>query len=299
MKKIDLKNLQDFNESTCITIGFFDGIHKGHQCILNTLIKTAKLKNLKSVVITFDDSVLKRFKMSRCIMDMEEKIKTFNQFEIDYILLLSVTDNFMNLSADEFIHSFLNRLNCQCLVGGSDFHFAKNKEGNISYLKKNTNYDIVEVKDVYIQQNKVSSTYIRQLILNGQVQKANELLFTPFKIYSKVIDGRKIGRTIGFKTANIQINESCLLLKHGVYFGRVEIEHAFYKAMINVGYNPTIKEDKVLKIEAHILNFEKQIYDCPITLIFQVYHREEMKFASLEELKAQLNKDVSLLENLS
>ncbi len=299
MKILDWKNLKVFKEKTCITIGFFDGIHKGHQLILNTLVKKAKERNIKSVVITFDETILAKFKMSQCISDMKMKLKAFEDYDIDYVLLLSKEDHFMNLSADEFIAQYLNRLNCQTMVCGHDFSFAAKKEGNINYLKQKTSYDIVVVDDVYLNQQKISSTYIRKLIAYGQIQNANTLTLYPFTLYSKVINGRKIGRTIGFKTANIQVNESCKLLKHGVYFGKVEIENVIYKAMINVGYNPTIKDDKILKVEAHILDFEKEIYDCPITLIFNVYHREEIKFTSLEDLKNQLTKDLEALRKLS
>ena len=120
------------------------------------------------------------------------------------------------------------------------YHLLEKKEGNIAFLRNNSNYDINVVNDVYIDNQKISSTYIRNLLLNGNVKEANNLLYKPFSVTSNVVEGFKIGRTIGFKTANINVNNSCYLLRHGVYFGKIIIENKEYKTMVNVGINPTI-----------------------------------------------------------
>ena len=292
MKILDLKDLNHYSENSCVTLGFFDGIHLGHQAILNTLVNKAKINNLKSVVITFDDSVLQLFKMSKNIISTADKLSYLSELGVDYVLLLKTSDNFMGLSAIEFKKQVLDKLNCKVLVSGNDLSFARKKEGNVNFLKENSNYEINIVDDVYVDFNKISSTYIRSLLLDGKVDKVNKLLYKPYSITSNVIEGFKIGRTIGFKTANINVTSSCYLLKHGVYFGKIIIEDKEYKTMVNVGINPTINSNEDLKVEAHILDFDLDVYYKYVKLIPEKYYREEVKFEKLEDLKNQLQIDL-------
>ena len=194
MKLIDLNDLKNFKDNSVITIGFFDGLHKGHQVILSTLSSYSKKNNYKSVIISFDESVLDLFKMSKNICSVSQKLDSFKAFDIDYVLLLKVSDNFMGLSAKEFIDNYLEKLNTKIVVCGSDFSFAKNKEGNIDYVKKYTNYDIVSVDDEYVNDIKISSTYIRNLLSNGKVDLANSLLYEDFNIVSKVMASTSTAR---------------------------------------------------------------------------------------------------------
>ena len=297
MKILDLKDLNHYKSSSCVTLGFFDGIHLGHQAILSTLIKQAKENNLKSVVITFDESVLQLFKMSKNIISVSDKLTYLEELGVDYVLLLKTKDNFMGLSAKEFKENVLDKLNCKVIVSGNDLSFARKKEWNIAFFKENSDYTINVVDDVYVNNQKISSTYIRNLLLQGNVKLAYSLLYNPYSITSNVIEGFKIGRTIGFKTANINVTPSCYLLKHGVYFGKVFFDNMEYKAMINVGYNPTVNDEESLKVEVHIANFNKEIYDDTIKVVFDKFHREEKKFASLNELQTQLQLDLIKLEN--
>ena len=299
MKILDLKDLNNLKDNSVVTLGFFDGIHLGHQAILNALVNKAKILNYKSVVITFSDDVLNLFKMNNNIMLLNDKLNCFEKLNVDYVLVLKVSDNFMSLTAKDFIDCYLEKLNTKLLICGSDFSFAKNKEGNIDYIKNNTNYEIVEIDDVYYNNDKISSTYIRKLLNDGNITKANKLLFKPFSLESKVIGGKEIGRTIGFKTANLIINNPAKLLKHGVYFGVVSFENNSYKAMINVGFNPTVNSQlDDLKVEVHILDFNKNLYDKSINVTFLHFHRNEMKFDSLEDLKRQLDKDLNVLKQM-
>ena len=299
MKLIDLNDLKNYQTSSVITLGFFDGMHIGHQEIFKVVKNKAKEYNYKSVVITFDESVLSLFKMSKNINSVEDKLKIFEDLGIDYVLLLKVSDNFMSLSASEFIDLYLKQLNTKVVVCGSDFSFAKNKEGNINYIKEHTDYEVISVDDVIVNDHKVSSTLIRSLLNKGEVELANSLSYQDFSITSKVIQGKKIGRTIGFKTANVKVNNQVMLLDSGVYFGKVIIDNITYKAMINVGVNPTIidGEDNI-KVEAHILDFNDEAYDKDITVIFNKFHRKEIKFDSLELLKQQLINDAKLLDEI-
>ena len=175
MRILDLSELKNYKENSCVTIGFFDGLHLGHKKIINSLIKNEKNNNLKSVVITFSDDVLSYFKVSNPIFPLKNKIEFFESLNIDYLLVLSIKDNFVNLDANSFLNKILKPLNCKKIVCGNDFSFAKNKEGNIEFIKNNTNIDIEIVDDVYFNNNKVSSSYIRILLLNGKVDIDNKL----------------------------------------------------------------------------------------------------------------------------
>ena len=299
MKILDLKDLKNLKDNTCVTLGFFDGMHLGHQKILSVLSSTAKEYDLKSLVITFAEDVLNLFKMTKSIVSIEEKLSAIASFNIDYVLVLKVTDNFMGLSAIEFKEQVLDMINTKYVICGSDFSFARKKEGNIEFLRNNSNYNIIQVDDVIINGDKVSSTFIRNLISNGNVDKANQLLFKTFSINSSVENGLKIGRNIGFKTANLKITDSCYLLKQGVYFGYVSYNNKDYKAMINVGINPTINLNDNLKIEAHILDFSEEIYNEKISLTFLTYYREEKKFENLDELRNQLSIDAYNLKKFN
>ena len=299
MKILDLKDLKNLKDNTCVTLGFFDGMHLGHQKILSVLSSIAKENDLKSLVITFAEDVLNLFKMTKSIVSIEEILSAIASFNIDYVLVLKVTDNFMGLSAIEFKEQVLDMINTKYVICGSDFSFARKKEGNIDFLRNNSNYNIIQVDDVIINGDKVSSTFIRNLISNGNVDKANQLLFKSFSINSSVENGLKIGRNIGFKTANLKITDSCYLLKQGVYFGYVSYNNKDYKAMINVGINPTINLNDNLKIEAHILDFSEEIYNEKIRLTFLTYYREEKKFENLDELRNQLSIDAYNLKKFN
>ena len=299
MKILDLKDLKNLKDNTCVTLGFFDGMHLGHQKILSVLSSTAKENDLKSLVIKFAEDVLNLFKMTKSIVSIEEKLSAIASFNIDYVLVLKVTDNFMGLSAIEFKEQVLDMINTKYVICGSDFSFARKKEGNIEFLRNNSNYNIIQVDDVIINGDKVSSTFIRNLISNGNVDKANQLLFKSFSNNSSVENGLKSGRNIGFKTANLKITDSCYLLKQGVYFGYVSYNNKDYKAMINVGINPTINLNDNLKIEAHILDFSEEIYNEKISLTFLTYYREEKKFENLDELRNQLSIDAYNLKKFN
>ena len=299
MKILDLKDLKNLKKNSVVTLGFFDGIHKAHEVILSSLVNISKENNYNSVVITFSDDILNLFKMSNNITSLNDKLEVFKNMDIDYVIVLKQSDNFMSLTAKEFINQYLKPINCKTIVCGSDFSFAKNKEGNINFIKENTDYNVILIDDIYDENNnKISSTYIRKLLKEGNVSLANKYLYKNFKIDSKVISGKEIGRTIGFKTANLLINNQCYLLAHGVYFGTAIIDNKEYKAMINVGINPTVSDNNSLKVEVHILDFNDDIYQKNIKVIFDKFHREEIKFNSLDELKKQLISDFEKLNDL-
>lgn len=291
MKILGLQDLKNYTSNSIITIGFFDGVHLGHQMIINTMVKEAKKNDLKSVVISFDDSILKRFKMTSNIYTLKEKEKYLKEMGVDYLLLLKDDDNVINYSAFEFKNEVLDKLKTKIVVSGSEFSFAKNKEGNATFIKEKTNYRLIEVGDVFVDNIKVSSTYIRNLLKDGNITLANELLYANVYVRSRVKRGKQIGRTLHFNTANLSVSKEKMLLKQGVYFGRVYYLKNKYYAIVNIGNNPTIAKNNKITMEVHILDFNEDIYGKNLTVFLDFYNREEIKFDNRELLEKQINKD--------
>ena len=291
MKILGLQDLKNYTSNSIITIGFFDGVHLGHQMIINTMVKEAKKNDLKSVVISFDDSILKRFKMTSNIYTLKEKEKYLKEMGVDYLLLLKDDDNVINYSAFEFKNEVLDKLKTKIVVSGSEFNFAKNKEGNATFIKEKTNYRLIEVGDVFVDNIKVSSTYIRNLLKDGNITLANELLYANVYVRSRVKRGKQIGRTLHFNTANLSISKEKMLLKQGVYFGRVYYLKNKYYAIVNIGNNPTIAKNNKITMEVHILDFNQDIYGKILTVFLDFYNREEIKFDNRKLLENQIKKD--------
>lgn len=299
MKTLDISEINLFLFApSVVTIGFFDGVHLGHQKILKQVQIEKKKHSLQSIIITFDDALIEKFKMKNQLQCLSDKLETFEQFEVDYVILIRSDSPVLHFLAKQFVEQVLYKINTKVIVAGSDFSFGHDHKGNASFLKKETSLEVVEVADVIINENKITSSYIRMLISEGKIALANQYLYQPFHLASKVIHGNKIGRTIDFKTANLAILAPLELLKHGVYFGYVCFRELLYKAMINVGYNPTVSATKQLKVEVFILQFDQMIYDETLTVYFLTYHREEKKFSDKEKLKEQLEKDVSELKQI-
>lgn len=296
MKKLDINNIKDnIIKDSVVAIGFFDGIHLGHQKILSKVAKIASNNNLDSIVVTFSDVLLKMFKMKYTITTYSQKIKEIRKYGINYNLTINKQNKLYNLSAKEFLDFLVDKLNCKYLVCGKDLCFGNDRLGNIDFIKKYSNINVIEVDDVIIDNIKISSSYIRNLLLNGDIEKANKYLSIPFNLKGIVIKGKQIGRTINYKTANLKVPMNSYCLKHGVYYGKVFIKNDVYFAMINIGNNPTIDNSLNLKIEANILNIDKDLYNQNITIQLLKYHREEIKFASIEKLKEQLDIDFNQL----
>lgn len=298
MKKLDINNLNVIKNSV-VAIGFFDGIHLGHQKILTKVQEIALNKNLDSVIVTFSDILLKMFKMKYTITTYAQKIKEISRYKIDYNFTINKQNKLYNLSAKEFLNFLIDKLNCRYLVCGKDLCFGNDKFGNIDFIKKNSAIEVIEVDDVIIDNIKISSSYIRTLLINGNIEKANKYLSFPFTLNGIVIKGKQIGRTIHYKTANLKVPMNSYCLKYGVYYGKVYIKKDIYYAMINIGNNPTIDNSMNLKIEANILNIDRDLYNQSIAIQLLKYHREEIKFANIEKLKEQLDIDFQGLVSFS
>ena len=292
----------DFNIAT---IGSFDGIHIGHKKILQTLTKIAKKNNGKSILITFwphPRYVLKKNNDFKLLTSLDEKIKLFEKNKIDILYIVDFSLKFSKISANKFIENILlEKLKINCLLIGYNNNFGRNREGNIRYLeenKKKFDIDIISIPKQSVDKISISSTKIREYLNNGKINSANRLLGRKYSINGKIVKGNGIGRKINFPTANIEIDEPKKLLpKSGVYAVEVILNRKIYLGMLNIGYNPTIKNEKK-SIEVNIFEFSEDIYNNKISINFIRRIRNEKKFKNLNELKKQLIKDKKKVKSI-
>lgn len=298
MKVIHNYNNFPENIDTVATIGTFDGVHVGHRKILDQLFGEAKKKNLKSVLLTFfphPRMVIQADNSIKLINTIDERIEILSKTELDYLVIQPFDKAFSNLSAFDFVRNVLiNKLNIQELVIGYDHRFGKNREGDfeqLTELSHTFDFNIKEIEAQDINNINVSSTKIRTSLKNGDTKTANDFLTTPFFINGQVVKGQQLGNTIGFPTANIKIPETYKLIpKNGAYVIKAIHHKIVYYGMLNIGNRPTVNgKDKT--IEAHLFNFDLDIYDDEIKIEFLDFLRDETKFYSVEDLKEQLHKD--------
>ncbi len=299
MKVIDHLDAFEKPDFAVVTIGTFDGVHMGHQTILKRLVTEAKNNNGKSILITFwphPRFILKKdADKLKLLTTFNEKVQLVEELGVDYILKIAFTPEFSNLSADEFVQQILvDKVGTKKLFIGYDHHFGNNREGNIHFLQDNASkygFSVNEISKQEIDHIGVSSTKIRTALESGEIHLANSLLGRNYSIRGKVVSGNKTGRTLGFPTANIDVPESYKLYPaDGAYAIKALINDQEHLGMLNIGFKPTVDGSK-RTIEAHLFNFEQDIYGQEIVVEFVRRLREEMKFNSLENLKEQLIKD--------
>ena len=293
--------IKDFKPviNTVATVGTFDGVHLGHQAIFNMMKEKAAEIEGETVVITFYphprivlglDSKNLKF-----INTQEKKINRLQESGIDHLIIVPFNKEFANISSEEFINDLiLEKVNPKTIVIGYDHHFGKDREGSfemLSEIGKRKEIEVINVEAQYVNDVTVSSTKIRKLLKVGKIVAVNNFLGYEYSITGTVVKGQSIGRNIGFPTANIEVaDEYKLIAAVGVYACHVEYMGKTYKGMSNIGYRPTIDHGD-LTIEVNIFNFDKQIYDEEITIIFVDRMRDEQKFENIEALKAQLVRD--------
>jgi riboflavin kinase/FMN adenylyltransferase len=282
-----------------VTVGIFDGVHKGHKQILDILKNKASQTGGESVIVTLwphPRVVLYPGKEIKLLNTLEEKKALLEQAGIDHLVVIPFSNEFAKLSAHQFISNVLiDAIGMQALVLGFDNHFGNNKEGDYSVVKEvadQLNFEIVHPPVVFEADEKVSSTSIRVFLELGEVEKAANFLGYPYSLSGKVVLGRKLGRTIGFPTANIEQDNLKMLPSVGVYAVVTTIGNKKYMGMMNIGFRPTLEKSLLHKtLEVHLINFDGDLYGKEITVTFANRLRDEIKFSGIEELKAQLNTD--------
>ncbi len=294
----DLENIPH-NDGFVVTQGTFDGVHLGHQHVLRQVVNIAKKHNKPSLLITFhphprlvinpnDESI-------KMLSSIQEKAKNILEMGIDYVLVLSFTHEISQYSPEKFVQEILvSKLNVKCMVVGYDHRFGKNRSGGFTELQEFSNkyhFEVEEIPASEIDEIAVSSTRIRKAISGGNLKEANELLGKPYSITGVIVEGQKLGRQLGYPTANFKIDEPHKLIPpNGVYAGYIFIDQKQYKIMMNIGVRPTV-DGTIKTIEAHILDFNKDLYGQEHTIFLVQFLREEIRFNGLEALKIQLQQD--------
>jgi riboflavin kinase/FMN adenylyltransferase len=285
-----------------VTSGTFDGVHLGHQKILKRLTEIAQSSGGEAVVLTFwphprmvvssDSQDLK------LLSTLDEKIELLAQNGVNHLVVIPFTREFSELSSEEFIQQILvKKIGTKKLIIGYDHRFGRNREGSFDYLKENAGrygFEIEEITKQEIDNLTVSSTKIRQSLLNGQTHIANELLGRPYHFAGLVAKGRQLGRTIGFPTANVQVSESFKLIPaNGVYAVRILVRSQSHFGIMNIGNRPTV-EGIGRTQEVFIFDFDTDIYGEKLTAELLRFIRPEQRFEGLEALKTQIYKDIEV-----
>ena len=301
------RNIEDISEpfkNACVTIGNFDGVHHGHQQLFATVGQKARAIHGTSVVITFDPHPLQVLLPGgiKLISTCQQKEELIEQSGIDVLLIIPFTKEFAKTTADTFVADLLvKRLGVKELVVGYDYAFGKGRSGNIDFLKEQGrlfNFPVAVVDACYLGGQLVSSTKIRELVKEGKMVAAGELLGRFYQIRGTVRVGKQRGgKVIGFPTANLKFNEEDLVPKHGVYVTQVFCEGRHYGGILNIGYNPTFGEEQLVA-ETHIFDFNQDIYGKPIKVNLLKFLRSEKKFSGAQELAKQICKDVLLAKKI-
>ena len=297
-----IREFENYTENTpkVLSLGMFDGVHFGHISIINLLKSVAQENNLETAILTFWPHPRKVFNPNdeiKLLNTLNEKLNLLENANLDVVFLKSFDENFRNLTGEEFIRQILvQKLNVKHIIIGHDHVFGKNKSGNFELLQKlskELDFVVQQLDAVKEGEFNISSTKIRNCLANGNIIGANKMLGYHYSVSGKVIDGKKLGRTIGYPTANIEVDELKLLPKKGAYIVEVYVKNKFYKGMLSIGTNPTVNGEK-LTVEVYILDFNKDIYGEEITVKFRDFLHEEIKFESLEKLIERLDEDKRL-----
>ncbi|MEK0442617.1 MAG: hypothetical protein RL403_1595 [Bacteroidota bacterium] len=295
------QQLTDFHPPhfSVVTSGTFDGVHLGHQKILRRLQELANRKQGETVLLTYwphPRLILQpEDKSLRLLTSLSEKVKLLEGMGVDHLIILPFTKELSQMSSEEFIRDILvDKIQTKTLVIGYDHKFGKNREGSFEYLQSHSHlfgFAIEEISRQDVDDLGVSSTKIRTALAQGDISIANKYLGRPYDLSGQVVKGQQIGRSIGFPTANIQIADNYKLLpRDGAYAVYADVNSIRYKAILNIGDRPTVDGEKKT-IEAHLIDFEGDLYGQELRIYFQEFLREEKRFESLDALKNQLAVD--------
>ncbi|WP_406844725.1 bifunctional riboflavin kinase/FAD synthetase [Flavobacterium soyae] len=293
-------SISDFHSTkkTILTLGTFDGVHIGHKKILERITQNTENGKYESLVLTFfphPRMVLQEKSEIKLLNTIAEKTKLLEATGIENLVIHPFNESFSRLTAEEFVHSILvNQFHIQKIIIGHDHRFGRNRTANIDNLiafGAEYGFEVEQISAEEIQDVSVSSTKIRKALNEGNMELANEYLGYDYFLSGEIVKGKQLGRTIGFPTANIQIDEEYKLIpKNGVYVVKTLIDNLEIFGMMNIGFNPTVNGQKQT-IEVNLFDFDADIYGKKIEVSLLRYLREEQKFGSVDLLKAQLNQD--------
>ena len=300
-----IDNLNNEFTQCVLTLGNFDGVHLGHQQLINHLIEQGKKLNLPTAVMLFEPQPLEFFSKQAPtrLTSFKEKVQLIEKLGIDYIIAVPFTQTFANMSANAFIQDWLiNKLNAKYIVIGDDFQFGRDRKGNINLLQQYTpnNHFSVESMPTFVWNNlRISSTAVREALFNSDFELARCLLGRDYAIQGRVVHGNALARQLGFPTANIHLNRKKPALQ-GVYFVKVKncCSNQYYHGIANIGIRPTIEGKKAI-LEVNLFDFSGDIYGQYLDVTFVCKLRDEKKFDSLADLKQQISQDVCTAKQIS
>jgi riboflavin kinase / FMN adenylyltransferase len=281
-----------------IALGYFDGVHLGHRKVIDTATRIATEKGVKSAVMTFTPHpsvILKKVEKVEYITPLEEKIKIISDLQVDYLFVINFTSEFANLLPQEFVDQYLIDLGAVHVVAGFDYSYGKLGKGTMETLPFHSReaFNFTVVPKLESHDEKISSSLIRKNIKNGGLDTLPDLLGRFYTTTGFVIHGDKRGRTIGFPTANIDLHEDYILPPLGVHAVRIMVKGEWHEGVCNIGYKPTFNKEQTHRpaVEVHIFDFAHQIYGENVTIEWRKYLRTEQKFAGIDELVAQIERD--------
>lgn len=294
----DISEIEKENKKRVAALGFFDGIHKAHQKIIGDTVKEAG-EEFISVVITLDKSPKEYFGKTseESLTPTNKKNELLRELGVDEVYYLEFNEKLQNLSAEEFINNILKKLNVEKVFCGFDYRFGFKGLGTPDLIK-DSGIEVMVQEKQKIDEEKISTTVLKEFVRNGEFLKYKEYTGRFYSISGLVVKGRQLGRTINFPTANLELDGKYLLPEtNGVYITKIKVNNKIYKSVTNIGYNPTVSDEKNKKfIETHILDFDEDIYGEKIEIYFYEFLRKEQKFESFDHLKEQLKLDKKTCE---
>lgn len=294
----DISDIKEENKKRVAALGFFDGIHKAHQSIIGRAVEAAE-KDYISAVITLDKSPKEYFGKTseESLTPTNKKNELLKNLGVNEVYYLEFNEKLQNLSAEEFINNILKKLNVEKVFCGFDYRFGFKGLGTPDMIK-DSGIEVTVQEKQKIDEEKISTTVLKEFVRNGEFLKYKEYTGRFYSITGSVVKGRQLGRTINFPTANLELDGKYLLPEtNGVYITKIKVNNKIYKSVTNIGYNPTVSDEKNKKfIETHILDFDEDIYGEKIEIYFYEFLRKEQKFESFDHLKEQLKLDKKTCE---
>lgn len=295
----NLHNFRDRHKGCVATIGNFDGVHLGHQSIINQLKNAAKLHGLPTVIVTFEPHPQEFFAPEKAparLMRLREKLACLKQYGIDRVVCLRFDQALANLSAEDFIRKILvDKLGVRHLIVGDDFRFGKNRQGDIATLKEfaqQSGFEVEHTDTCMVNGRRVSSTWLRDLLAAGKMKEATELLGRPYTISGRVVHGDKRGRGLGYPTININLHRHQSPVA-GIFAAKVYgLKPEVVPAAVSVGSRPVF-EGRDVNLEAHLLDFDQEVYGAYVTIELLKQLRHEQMFDNIDDLKQQMNNDIA------
>ena len=297
-----IKNLEQRHKLS-LALGFFDGLHEGHKVVVKTAVNFAKENNVESGIIMFTRhpmSFIMRNNVKQ-IISLDDKISMLGELGVDNVILIDFDENLASLSASSYLKDIIvAKYSPVAITTGFNHSFGANRQGNSEFLRKfqsEFGYRYFEIPPITCNNVVTSTSSIRNAVMCGNLNLANSLLGYNFFLRARIIHGQKLGRKLDFPTANFIYPENIVEVPTGVYLVDVEILGQNYKGILNYGYRPTVSDEALLLCEVHILDFDQDVYDENIKVSFITKIRNEMKFAALSYLKAQIIKDLDFARN--